>query len=126
LHIFDFLFNCLFSYLYIRVLKLTLVKIIIFTNFPLFSAFQCEAPGQTWLIVQTHRVLSIVSLASGLSECIGNTSRRDPYKYFSAAFFLSQPHTTTFLLIFHVMLCVFLADFSRDFGILCTSLLIPW
>jgi hypothetical protein len=24
------------------------------------------------------------------------------------------------------MLCVFLADFSRDFGILCTSLLIPW
>jgi hypothetical protein len=30
-----------------------------------------------------------------------------------------------FLLIYHVMLCVFLADFFQDFGILYTSLLIP-
>jgi hypothetical protein len=32
---------------------------------------------------------------------------------------------TTLHLIYHGMLCVFLVDFSRDFGILCTSLLIP-
>jgi hypothetical protein len=40
--------------------------------------------------------------------------------------FLCHLHTTTFLLIYHVMLCVFLTNFSRDFGILCTSLLFPW
>jgi len=40
--------------------------------------------------------------------------------------FLYHPHTNAFLLIYHVMLCICLANFSRDFGILYTSLLIPW
>jgi hypothetical protein len=38
--------------------------------------------------------------------------------------FLCHPHITAFLLIYHVMLCVCLEDFFRDFGILCKSLLI--
>jgi len=71
-------------------------------------------------------VLPIASLASGPSGRIGNTSKCDPYWYFSAASFFSQPHTTAFLLIYHIMLCVFLMNFSRGFGILFTSLLIPW
>jgi hypothetical protein len=40
--------------------------------------------------------------------------------------FLFHTHTSAFLLFYHVLLCVFLADFSQDFGILCTSFLIPW
>jgi hypothetical protein len=40
--------------------------------------------------------------------------------------FLCHPHTTAFLLIYHVMLYVCLADFSRDFGIICTSFLFLW
>jgi hypothetical protein len=39
--------------------------------------------------------------------------------------FLYHTHIFAFLLIYHGMLCVFLMDFSRDFGILCTSLPIP-
>jgi hypothetical protein len=57
------LFDCLISYLYMCVLKLTSEKIVIFTNFPLFSAFQCEASGQTWLTVRTQAALPIANLA---------------------------------------------------------------
>jgi hypothetical protein len=71
-------------------LKLTLRKIIISANFLLLSALQCEASGRTWLRVQTHAVLSIASLASGLSGRIGITSGRDPYKFLSISL-LSLP-----------------------------------
>jgi hypothetical protein len=38
LHIFELLFDCLISYLYVRVLKLTLEKTVFLQIFPLFSA----------------------------------------------------------------------------------------
>jgi hypothetical protein len=91
LHIFDLLFDYLISYLYICVLKLTLGKIIISANFSLFSAFQCEASGWTWLTVWMQAVLSIASLASGLSGCIGIMSEHDPYRCLSVS------------LLYHVM-----------------------
>jgi hypothetical protein len=72
------------------VLKLTLGKIIISPNFPLFSAFQCEASERTWLRVRMHAVLSIASPASGLSGCIGITFGRDPYRFLSVSL-LSLP-----------------------------------
>jgi hypothetical protein len=91
------------------VLKLTLRKIIIFANFPLFSAFQCEASGRTWLTVQTHAVLSIASLASGLSGSFGNTSGRNPYKFLSISFFLCHLHSIAFFF------SSFYVQFSRGF-----------
>jgi hypothetical protein len=75
------LFDCLISYLYMCVLKITLKKIIISSNFSLFSTFQCEASEWTWLRVRMHAVLSIASLASGPFGRIGITSRRDPYRF---------------------------------------------
>jgi len=98
LPIFDLLFDYLIGCLYMRVLKLTLGKIIISTNFPLFSAFQCEASGRTRLTVQTHAVLSIASLTSGPSGLIGITSERDPYKFLSISL-LSLPNACLYIFI---------------------------
>jgi hypothetical protein len=98
LHIFYLLFDCLISYLYMRVLKLTLGKIIIFANFPLFSAILCETSWQTWLRVQTHALMSIASLANGLSGLIGNTSGRNPYRFLSVSLlYLSSAHHCIFI-----------------------------
>jgi hypothetical protein len=88
-----------------RVLKLTLKKIIISTNFPLFLAFQCEASGWTWLTVRTHALMSIASLASGPSERFGITSGRDPYRFLSVALLsLTSSHHCIFIgLLCHVV-----------------------
>lgn len=82
--VFEFLFDCFISYLYMRVLKLTLGKIIISAIFLLFSAFLCEASRQTWLIVRTYAVQSVASLASW-------SSGRDRYRFLSMSF-LSLPY----------------------------------
>jgi len=52
------------------------------------------------------------------------TSGQDLYR-FKTCFSFSAIHTFLHFYWF-IMLCVFLVDFSRDFGILWTSLLIPW
>jgi hypothetical protein len=93
-----FWFAIWLSYQLFNVLKLTLGKIIIFTNFPLFSTFQCEPSRRTWLTVRTHVVLSIASLASGLSKRIGNMSRRDPYRLLSVSL-LSLPSAHHYIFI---------------------------
>jgi hypothetical protein len=98
LHIFDLLFDCLSSYLYMRVLKLTLGKIILSAIFSLFSAFQCEAFGWTWLTARTCAVLSIANLASGPSGRIGIMSRWDPYRFLSV-YLLSLPSAHHFIFI---------------------------
>jgi hypothetical protein len=63
LHVFELLFDCLISYLYMRVLKLTLGKIIFLQIFLWFSAFPCEVSGQTCLTVWTQVALPFVNLA---------------------------------------------------------------
>jgi hypothetical protein len=127
LHTFETLFDYVISWLYMHVLKLTLGKIIIYANFPLFSTFQCEASKRTWLRVRMHAVLSLASLASGPSGCIVNTSGQDPYRFLSISL-LSLPyaHLCIFLDLSCHFVCGFLAVFSWDFSILYTSLLIPW
>jgi hypothetical protein len=97
-----------------HVLKLTLGKIIISANFPLFSAFRCEAPRRAWLTIQTHAVLSIASQASGPSGRVGNMSGRDPYRFLSVACFLCHSHTTAFFYFFIMSCCVFFSHISPD------------
>jgi hypothetical protein len=99
-NIFYLLFDCLIIYLYMCVLKLTLRKIIIYANFPLSLAFQCEASGRTWSTIRTHVVLSSASLASGHgpSGCIRNTSRHDLYRFLSVSL-LSLPSAHHFIFI---------------------------
>jgi hypothetical protein len=72
------------------------------------------------------------SNASGPANCwsgsrpsgrVSNTYRRNPYRYRSIA--LSASYTPLHFVLFIMSCCVrFLTDFSRDFDILCTSLLI--
>jgi len=109
-HIFAMLFDCFISWLYMRVLKLTLGKNIFLQNFPQASDFQCELSGHE----QSSHMLTYQLPSRQLSE----TSEQDPYR-FKTCFSFSTIHTS--LHFYHVMLCVFLVDFSRDFGILCTS-----
>jgi hypothetical protein len=96
------LFDCFSSYLYMRVLKLTLGNFCS-TYFPLLFNFYCEASERTCSCVRTCLALSI----SYLTAC-------RPDKYVpcpDASFLLSLPNThTTFYLFYHVVLCVF---FSR-------------
>jgi hypothetical protein len=60
---FELLFDCFISYLYMRVLKLTLGKIIFLQIFSLNFVFRCEASGQNWLGVQMRAALPIADLA---------------------------------------------------------------
>jgi hypothetical protein len=127
LHIFNLLFDCLINYLYMRVLKLTLGKIIISANlFLYFQLFSVKCPDglglqsgcmrSCWLLVwQVDRPKALVTCLDAILT-----------GFYLFLCFPCHPHTIAFLLIYHVMLCVCLADFSRDVGILCTSLLIPW
>jgi len=101
-----------------RVLTLTLRKIF-FCKF--FHYFQLPV----WN-VRTDLFLSLdacgsVNLWFGSmpSGRVCTTFKREPFAFFAIRTALH------FFLIF-VMLCVSLTDFSRDFGILCTSLLIQW
>jgi hypothetical protein len=126
LHIFELLFDCLISYLYMRVLKLSLGKNYFSPNFSLFFSFSVWSVRTDLAYNLNARGLANCKSGCGSSGRVGTTSERDPYRYFFAAYFLNQLHTTAFLLIYHDMLCVSLTVFSRDFGILCTSLLIPW
>jgi hypothetical protein len=90
-----------------HVQKLTLGKIIISANFPLFSTFQCEASRRTWLTVRTHAVLSIASLASGSSGHIGNTSEPDPYRFLSVYLLsLSFAHHCIFIDLSCLVVCL--------------------
>jgi hypothetical protein len=133
------LFDCFISWLYMRVLKLFLGKIFfckLSSSFR-FSVWSvrtdlllcpdaCSSDVRTvkWH-VRTRAVLPIANLAvDHLDECVPRSDA-----FFSgilfAACFLCHSHYTP-LFSYFVMLLVFLANFSQDFGILCTSLLIPW
>jgi hypothetical protein len=94
-----------------HVLKLTLGKIIIFANFPLLSAFQCEASERTGLSGR-NAFLSIVSLASGLSRHIGITSGQNPYRFLSV-FLLSLP-SVDHCINFIMLCCVFFSRISPE------------
>jgi hypothetical protein len=116
LHSFEMLPDCVISGLYMRVLKLTLEKL--FCKF--FSSFR-------FLVWSVWTDLFLCPNKSSLAICWPNncTSGQNLYK-FKTSFSFSATHIFSFLLIYHGILCVFLVDFSRDFGICCTSLLIPW
>jgi hypothetical protein len=66
------------------------------------------------------------SLAICWSSSWSDTSGQDLYRFKTDVFFFFAIHTSMHFLIYHGMLCVFLMNFSRDFGICCTSLIIPW
>jgi len=107
-------FDCFISYLYMRVLKLTLGKIIFLQIFVWFSAFQCEASRRTWLTVWTQAALPIANLAVYRSDKL--VTRSDAILtgfYLSLAFSAIHIPLHFFLFIYHVMLCVFLTDFSK-------------
>jgi len=98
-YIFEMLFDCFISYLYMRVLKLTLGNFC-FAYFPLLFSLQCEASGRTCSCVRTRSALSI----SYLTAC-----RPDEYvPHPDASFLLSLPNIyITFCLFYHDVLCVF-------------------
>jgi hypothetical protein len=101
-----------------RVLKLTFEKIIFLQIFLKFQIFSVKCLDGLISYVQTRAVLPYADLEIAHPVRISIGLRLA---------FLSLPYThlCIFLLIYHGMLCVFLVDFSRDFGIFCTSLLIP-
>jgi len=118
-YIFEILFDCFTSYLYMRVLKLML------GNF-----FFCIFPSVFQLLVWSVRtdmflrpdVLGLVDLLSDSmpSGRVCTASRRELFAFFAK-------HTHTLLFACSIMLCCvcFLSDWSRDFSILCTSFIIP-
>jgi hypothetical protein len=77
--------------------------------------------------LQSERTLSCQLLVGQVDRLDVLVSRPDEIltDFYPFLCFLCHPHTTVFLLVYHVMLCVYLENFSRDFGILCISLLIP-
>jgi hypothetical protein len=89
-------------------------------EFDLYKIFLSFSDVLVWSVWTD---LFLRSNESSLALCWPNncTSGQDLYR-FKTCFSFSAIHTS----LHHVMLCVFLVDFSRDFGILCTSLLIPW
>jgi hypothetical protein len=119
LHIFEMLFDCSISFQYMRLLKLTLGKLFFCKFFSNFS-FQCETSGRTCSLVRMCAALPIDDLV---------VCRPDKWvKCSDASPLLSRPaaHHCIFFSWFIMSCCVrFLADFSRYFGILCVSLLIP-
>jgi hypothetical protein len=92
------------------------------TNFSPVSDFQCEASRRTYSYIQTRAVLPYADLVVATGR-LSDTSGWDYYRFKTCVSF-SAIHTS--LHFYHGMLCVFLVDFSQDFGILCTSLFIPW
>jgi hypothetical protein len=99
------------------VLKLTLRKIFFYKFFFDFQK-RPDGLGSVW----THATLPIANLAVGRpDELVTRPDAIHTGFYLSLAF----PTFHTALHFIFVMLCVSLADFSLDFGILYTSLLIP-
>jgi len=94
-------------------------------NFSPVLDFQCEATGLTYSYVWKRAVLPYAVLAVAFRTAKWHVRTRS-LQVLDLCLFLCHTHISAFLGIYHVMLCVFLADFSRDFGILCTSLLFPW
>jgi hypothetical protein len=127
------LLNCFINYLYMRILKLTLGKIF-FCKFSSSLCFLCETSGQTYFYVRTHMAF--------MSEWCCAMSGRMHYFFFPNVVLTADVRMGSFLgkysrsfyflpLAQHCIVrlffscCVFLVVLSRDFGILCTSLLIP-
>jgi hypothetical protein len=95
------LFDYFISYLYLRVLKLTLGNFCS-VYFPLLFSFYCEASGQTCSCVRNRSALSISYLTScGPDE---NVPRLD------VSFLLSLPNTHYFL---PILSCCVVCVFSR-------------
>jgi len=91
----------------------------------------CIFPSTFQLLVWSVRTDMFLRLdALGSVNLLSNSMPSSMYHVRMRAFcFLYQTHTHTHTLLFFcsIMLCCvcFLSDWSRDFGILCTSFLIP-
>jgi hypothetical protein len=116
-YIFEMLFDCFISYLYMCVLKLTLGKkfLHIFLH---FSASTVKRPNGHVLASGHARLYQSLIWQHAVQTSM--------YHVRTWAFcFFCQTHTLLFA--YSIMLCCvcFLSDWSRDFGILYTSFLIP-
>jgi hypothetical protein len=100
-----------------RVLKLTLGKNIFLQVFLQFQIFSVKHPDEPILTTKQEQSCHMLTLQCP-SGRLSDTSGQDLYR-FKTCFSFSAIHTS--LHFYDVMLCVFLVDFSRDFGILCTS-----
>jgi hypothetical protein len=101
-----------------RVLKLTLGKIIFLQSFLMFSASSVKRPDGP--VLESRRLQLYQSMIWQY------TVQSSVYHVRTQALcFLCHSYSTVFFLIF-VMLCVSLTDFSRDFHFLYTSFFIPW
>jgi len=126
-YIFEMLFDCFISYLYMCVLKLTLEKKKKkFCIFP--SVFQLLVWNvRTNMFLRQDALGSIDLLSDSMPSgrvCI--TFELELFA-FSAKHTHTHTHTHTLLFAYSIMLCCvcFLSDWSQDFDILCTSFLIP-